>query len=46
MALPEVVELLATNSQARAQLVEAFKNLSWEQIKESFNISVTNSYEA
>ncbi len=46
MALPEVVELLATNSQARSQLIEAFKNLRWEQIKNSFHISVENAYEA
>lgn len=44
LSLPEVVELLFSNSQARKQLLEWLRNISWAQIKDSFP-SLNNAYE-
>ena len=45
LALPEVVELLVSSPDARAQLWESLKNISFKQIADSLKISVSNAYE-
>lgn len=45
LALPEVIELITTNPQARTQIWEWIKNMSFKDVYESLKISADNAYE-